>query len=292
MPPVSRGALQLSSLLRQSRASPARASFVCNRCILSLAPPPPPPSRSFVSSTRALKKSSANPKSSKKAPKTGPPDVERHVPDNQATRSRDAEIDPYDHSELQAGIDRALARLHDALSRTRDAGRVSPEMLESLPVELPVKDTPGGSTHKETARLGDVASVVPKGGRSLQIYAAEAAHVKALCAAVQASAHSLTPQAAGPDDSNPLCITVPIPPVTAETRRAAAAEAKKCLERAQLDVRNARGEAQKRFRKMELQKLVVVDELRKAHKGMEDVVKKGSDEAKKVHDAAVRALER
>ena len=59
-----------------------------------------------------------------------------------------------------------------------------------------------------------------------------------------------------------------------------------------LDIRNARGDAQKSFRKMELDRLVVRDELRKAHKGMEEVVKKGEAEAKKLHDNAVKALER
>ncbi len=61
-------------------------------------------------------------------------------------------------------------------------------------------------------------------------------------------------------------------------------------DRASQEVRNVRGEEQKRFRKMELGKMVVVDELRKAHKQMEDVVKKGQDECKKVYEAAVKAL--
>ena len=58
------------------------------------------------------------------------------------------------------------------------------------------------------------------------------------------------------------------------------------------DIRMARGDAQKHFRKMELKKEVVVDELRKAHRGMEEVVKKGEAEGKKLFDAAVRGLER
>jgi hypothetical protein len=54
----------------------------------------------------------------------------------------------------------------------------------------------------------------------------------------------------------------------------------------------ARGEAQKRFRKMELGKLVGVDELRKAHKSMEEVVKKGEGEGRVLCEGAVKALER
>lgn len=92
------------------------------------------------------------------------------------------------------------------------------------------------------------------------------------------------------DAHNPLLILIPVPPITAETRAQARAEAKKVYDRASQDVRNARGDAQKRHRKMELGKLVLKDELHKAHKAMEDVVKKGQDECKKVYDAAVKAL--
>jgi len=113
-------------------------------------------------------------------------------------------------------------------------------------------------------------------------------HVKPITSALQASSHSLTPQ---PDSHNPLVILIPVPPATAETRTQAKAEAKKCFERASNDVRNARGEAQKRHRKMELRKLVVVDELRKAHKQMEEVVRKGQDEAKKTYEQAVKSLD-
>jgi ribosome recycling factor len=79
--------------------------------------------------------------------------------------------------------------------------------------------------------------------------------------------------------------------MTAETRAQARNEMKKVFERASLDVRNARGDAQKRFRKMENQKLVIVDELHKAHKQMEEIVRKAQDECKKLYDAAVKAME-
>ena len=120
-------------------------------------------------------------------------------------------------------------------------------------------------------------------------------HVKALTAAIQGSPYSLTPDTNSPDgsaSSNPLAITVPIPPATAETRQQAVQQAKKSLERALNDVKNARGDAHKQFQEWEKKKMVIVDELRKAHKGMEEVVKKGEGEVKKVFDGAVRALER
>lgn len=107
---------------------------------------------------------------------------------------------------------------------------------------------------------------------------------------MRASQYSLAPQEAGPEDPNPLCITVPVPPVTAETRAQAAGECKKCLEKASGEIREVRGQMQKRFRRMEIEKLVIVDEIKKAHKKMEEVVRKGNEDAKKAVDGAVKAL--
>lgn len=112
--------------------------------------------------------------------------------------------------------------------------------------------------------------------------------MKPISSAVQASEHSLTPQV---DSQNPLLLNIPVPPATAETRKQAMAEAKKCFDKASLEVRNARGEAQKRHKKMEQVKAVVPDELRKAHKGMEEVAKKGQDDVKKVYEGALKALQ-
>ncbi|OAL33994.1 hypothetical protein AYO20_06642 [Fonsecaea nubica] len=267
------------------------------------------PARTLSTSTSLLKKSSGSSKSSRKSPSVDSlrhkDDV--HIPDNKATRNRDSEIDPYDFSELEAAIAKAVARLKEALVKTKDAGRVTPEMIEALPVEINVKgaETGRGSPHKEKVKVGDLASVVAKGGRSVQIFCAEESHVKPIASALLASPYSLVPQTTAPHTpgttsvsqsnpptaSNPLLITVPVPPITAETRNLARAEAKKMFDRASQDVRNARGDAQKRFRKMELGKLVIQDELRKAHKQMEEVVKKGQDEVKKVYEASLKALE-
>ncbi|KAJ9615873.1 ribosome-recycling factor [Cladophialophora chaetospira] len=266
--------------------------------------------RTFSTPSVHLKKSSASPKSNRKSPNLDSltHKDEKHIPGNKATRNRDAELDPYDFSELEAGIAKAVAHLKDALVKTKDAGRVTPEMIEQLPVEINVQgsDTGRGSAHKEKAKVGDLASVVAKGGRTVNVFCAEEAHVKPITSALLASPYSLVPQTTAPHtpgttssaqssalprDANPLLIIVPVPPVTAETRNLAKQEAKKMFERANSEVRNARGDAQKRFRKMELGKLVIQDELRKAHKAMEEVVKKGQDEVKKVYEGSLKALD-
>ena len=97
------------------------------------------------------------------------------VPDNASEKSRRSEVDPYDHSVLESGISKAIERLKEALTKTRSAGRISPETIENLPVEINVKRDPGasGRDHKESGRLGDFATVVPKGGRVMQVFVAE-----------------------------------------------------------------------------------------------------------------------
>jgi ribosome recycling factor len=97
------------------------------------------------------------------------------VPDNASEKGRRSEVDPYDHSALESGISKAIERLKEALTKTRSAGRISPETIENLPVEINIKRDPGasGMNHKESRRLGDYATVVPKGGRVMQVFVAE-----------------------------------------------------------------------------------------------------------------------
>ncbi len=73
--------------------------------------------------------------------------------------------DPLDTTKLDAEIHKAIERLVDDLSKLRGGGRFSPELVESLRVHL-VKGS------KETARLGDVAQVIPK-GRVLSVIVGE-----------------------------------------------------------------------------------------------------------------------
>ena len=58
------------------------------------------------------------------------------------------------------------------------------------------------------------------------------------------------------------------------------------MERANVAVHDARSEHHKKLRKFQLDKSVRPDDLQKAHKGMEEVVKKASGEIKRIHDGA------
>lgn len=74
--------------------------------------------------------------------------------------------DPFDLSQLHNGISTAIARLKDDLSKLRAGGRFNTTVLESLRVQLS-KDS------KDSVKLGDLAQLVPKGGRMVTLLAAE-----------------------------------------------------------------------------------------------------------------------
>lgn len=64
----------------------------------------------------------------------------------------------YDMSELEASILKAIEKLTHDLAQLRSGGRLNPDIVESLKVQL------GTAGHgKETVRLGDIAQVVPRG---------------------------------------------------------------------------------------------------------------------------------
>lgn len=279
MPPRSRGLRLTSSAVFTPRRNFSHSRRTPNLHWLSL-----PAVRSFelhLKPTGQQCAFSTTSRCPKKGSKSGKASSDTPVPDNKAQRNRDAEIDPYDYSTLQTGIDKAIERLKDALSKTRNAGRVSSETIEDLRVEL----EKGG----KKVRLGDIAAVVPRGGRTMQVFCGEEGQVRAIKTAIQASPFSLTPTS---DNENPLLLTFPVPPATAETRKQAADEAKKMKERADLDVRTARGDAQKIFNKWDKEKAVIKDELHKARLGMEKVVKAGTEEVQRTYEAALKTLER
>ena len=86
--------------------------------------------------------------------------------DPEPVETVNAADDPFDLSQLHNGISTAVARLKDDLSKLRAGGRFNTAVLEGLRVHLS-KDS------KDTIKLGDLAQVVPKGGRMVTLLAAE-----------------------------------------------------------------------------------------------------------------------
>ncbi|KAF1936141.1 ribosome recycling factor [Clathrospora elynae] len=189
----------------------------------------------------------------------------------------------YDVSGLEAHILQSIEKLTHELSQLRSGGKLNPDIVESLKVQL------GTAGHgKESVKLGDIAQVVPR-GRVLNVICGEEAHIKPITSAIAASPHSLTPLS--PESSNPLTIQVPLPPPTGESRRAAVESAIKASERADKLIQQARQEHNKKLRKYELNRDVLPDDLQKAKKQMEEVVKRGHTEVKRISDGAKRVLE-
>lgn len=79
----------------------------------------------------------------------------------------------YDVSGLESQILKAIEKLTHDLSQLRGGGKLNPEVVESLSVQLGTKGGPDGHG-KETVRLGDIAQVVPR-GRVLNVVCGEEA---------------------------------------------------------------------------------------------------------------------
>ncbi|PSK60713.1 hypothetical protein B9Z65_863 [Elsinoe australis] len=233
---------------------------------------PPHAARSFSTSPALLKKKNKGGSAADDTPAR-----------NDRSAKAEATDDPFDLSHLEDDLTKATEKLKTDLSKLRSGGRFNPQVLEVLRVQ-PEKDV------KTTYPLQDLAQIVPRSGREIQILVNDAAHIKPVTTAIQSSNLSLTPQP-DPTGQNAQMLIVKIPPPTAESRKATLTEAGKAGETAQGAVRNARGTQQKKFRKMELAKTVRPDDLKKAQSKMEDVVKKAGEELKKIVDGAKRALD-
>ncbi|KAI9698454.1 MAG: hypothetical protein M1836_004035 [Candelina mexicana] len=189
--------------------------------------------------------------------------------------------DPFDLSELQAGIQKAIDKLKNELSKLRPGGRFNPELLEDLAVSPDKKS-------KYAIRLKELAQVVPRGGRTVIIYVGEKDHVKPIISAILNSSLNLNPQ---PDPEEPLQLNIPIPPPTKESRLAGLDSAQKTGKVVKMMVRDARGVQQKRFKAMFVARTVRPDDRFKAEKEMEKVVEKGQKEVEEIVKGAKRALE-
>ncbi len=155
------GITHLSSTLHVSTKSPPSHMLVL----------PSSPSASFSTTSYHYKKGAPKAKKSVSTSNT------QHIPDNKAQTNRDREIDPYDFSDLEAKIKHQADWLRESLQKLRTGGRLSAETIESLHVEI--KHGLGGEGGQgkklEKLRLGDLATVVPRGGRSMCVMVNEEA---------------------------------------------------------------------------------------------------------------------
>ncbi|KAF2739766.1 ribosome recycling factor [Polyplosphaeria fusca] len=189
----------------------------------------------------------------------------------------------YDVSGIEAAVLTAIEHLTHDLSQLRSGGRVNPEIVESLKVQLGTQ-----REGKQTVKLKDIAQVVPK-GRLLNVMCGEQEHVKPVTSAIAASPHSLSPQQ--PHQDTPLTIPVPVPPPTGESRQKALEAAQKISEQADRAIHDARAAHNKMLRRFEKERAVLPDDMKKAKKSMEEVIKKGHTEVKRIVEGAKKVLE-
>lgn len=242
----------------------------------------------FSSSTALLKKGGKRARDTAKSDSSPP---------GPAVAPNTATDDIYDFSVLESNILKAIERLTHKLSELRAGGRFNPNLLESLKVQL---DKSGAN-----AKLGDLAQVISR-GRTISVIVGEEdvrwnagakrvlplmqfQHVKPVSSAILGSPHSLNPQ--GPTSDAPTTLTIQIPPPTGDSRQAALESAGKFSEEAAAAIKAARQSHHKKTRSLELERKVRPDDLKNAQKQMEEVVKKGQDEVKRIVDGAKRVLE-
>ncbi|KAE8376181.1 ribosome recycling factor [Aspergillus bertholletiae] len=203
-------------------------------------------------------------------------------PDTKPPKAGVISEDPYDLAQLHDGIAAAVCRLKDDLSKLRVGGRLNTDAIESLRVQL-------SKGSKETVKLGELAQVVPKGGRMVTVLASEDDHIKPITSAVVSSDLSLTPQ---PDAHNSLQLNIPIPPPTKESRDQTVSIAKTAMEKATAAVRDSRGSIHKRLQDMQKKKIARPDDVRKAQEQVDKITEKGQREVRDLFEAAKKAMER
>jgi ribosome recycling factor len=240
-------------------------------------PRAPIPSTTAILPTLSLRTLTTTPALYKKGKNTAPRDSQKT-----GTKEAPAEWDPEDFSALRAGIVKANDKLSADLAKLRSGGRFNPEILENVRVHLD-KDS------KKTHRVGELAQVIPKGGRSVMLLIGEKDHVKPIISAIQNSKElNLQPV---PDPHNPSQLNVPLPAPTKESRDAALAAAHDVGEAAKAAITGARGVMQKKLRQMEIKETALPDELKKARKEMEKIVQGAVADVKKTVDAARKGME-
>lgn len=150
----------ISQTPRIIRASSIASSFHTRAAnplprIITTIPKPTTQQRQFTSSASLSKKKDKNKQQQKSDEAAEPSKAGAGAGDSAAP-------DPFDLTQLHNGISDALARLKDDLQKLRSGGRLNPEVIENLRVSV-------DKNSNETVKLGELAQVVPKGGRAVAI---------------------------------------------------------------------------------------------------------------------------
>lgn len=164
--------------------------------------------------------------------------------------------------ELKTGIQKAHEALKRDLSRLR-TGRATPDLLDSIRVDYYGTPTP----------VAQMASVSVPEPRLLVIKPWDKGVIKSIEQAIMQSPLGLTPQNDGE------VIRLPMPMLTEQRRKDLAKLAKGHGEDCRVAIRKARHECRDMFKTIQDDGGASADEVERAQKAMEDIVKEGTDKA-------------
>ena len=173
-------------------------------------------------------------------------------------------------ADAEERMQKSLAALDEAFKRIR-TGRAHPSILDSVMVSYYGSDTP----------LNQLANVNVEEGRTLIVSPWEKPIIADIERAIMKSDLGLNPS------NNGDTIRVPMPALTAETRREYTKQAKSEAENARIAVRNIRRDANSDFKDLEKEKEISEDEQRRA----EDLVQKLTDKTIAAIEAAYQVKE-
>jgi ribosome recycling factor len=168
-------------------------------------------------------------------------------------------------SELRNAIAKAHEALRRELSRIR-TGRASPDLLDSIRVEYYGTPTP----------ISQMASISVPEPRLLTIKPWDRSMLKAIEKAIIESPLGLTPQNDGE------IIRVPMPPLTEQRRKELAKLARQHLEDCKVAIRKARHECRDMLKRIEDEGEASADDVERAAKAMEEIVKEGTTKADEI----------
>lgn len=158
----------------------------------------------------------------------------------------------------------SIAKAHDALKRELSrlrTGRASPDLLDSLRIDYYGTPTP----------IAQMASISIPEPRLLVIKPWDKSQIKMIESTIMQSPLGLNPQNDGE------VIRLPMPPLTEQRRKELAKLAKGHGEDAKIVIRKARHECRDMLKTIEEDGAASADEVERAVKKMEDIVKDGTD---------------
>jgi ribosome recycling factor len=171
-------------------------------------------------------------------------------------------------AEADAKMKKSVEALRHHLSAIR-TGRASPALVEQLHIEYYGSDMP----------LNQLANVSVPEPRMLVIQPWDQGSIKAIEKAIQLSELGINPTNDG------RVIRLAVPPLTEQRRRDLTKLVKKEVEESKIALRNLRRDAQNELKKLETDKQISSDELKRAQERLQEVTDRYTREMDQVGSA-------